>query len=66
MLLSSSSFPMFKKEKSVKEDEVITSEDANISTSQIGELYFFISLYPLNYLTDLINSLMTNGKWSDV
>ena len=59
---------MLEKEKilNVSEDDVMTSGVAKISISQMGELYFFISLYPLTYLTELIDSLITNGRWSDV
>ena len=66
ILLLSSRLPISEKEKVLNEDEVMTSDIVKISISQMGELYFFISLYPLNYLTDLINSLITNGRWSDV
>ena len=64
--LLSSRFPVSEKEKVLNEDDVMTSDVVIISIPQIGELYFFISLYPLTYLTDLSNILMTNGRWSDV
>ena len=66
MLPPSSRFPISEEEKVLNEDEVTTSVVVKISILQIGELYFFISLYPLTYLTVLSNSLITNGRWSDV